>query len=193
MLVLTLAGMTSLIHASEISSAMISSTQLTPTTWQYNVTLNDTGTTDVGTLWFAWVPGEDFMPTSPLSVNSPASWSDIVTNGGPSDGFAIQWVATPGAEVTPGTSLGGFQFDSTTSPMQMAGNSPFYTSTPVLTSFIYSGAPFSDPGFQFVVQQASPSGGGAPEPASLITSVFGMGFLVTMYRSRRRRQVTSAV
>jgi hypothetical protein len=192
MLVLTFAGMTSLIHASEIATAMISSTQLTPTTWQYNVTLNDTGTTNVGTLWFAWVPGEDFMPTSPLSVNSPASWTDTVTNGGAADGFAIQWVAGPGAALTPGASLGGFQFDSTTSPAQLAGNSPFYTSTPVLTSFIYSGAPLADPGFKLVVQQAASSPGAAPEPASVISLVFGMGLLVTMYRSRRRRQVTSA-
>ena len=72
------------------------------------------------------------MGVAPTDVLSPTSWSDTITNAGGSDGFAIQWVATPGDELTPGNSLGGFQFDSTISPANMAGDSPFFPGTPVI-------------------------------------------------------------
>ena len=182
------AGMASSIYAAEIASATISSTQLDATDWQYNLILNDTGTTDVGTFWFSWVPGEDFMGVAPSGVSSPAGWTDNVTNGGAGDGFAIQWLATPGDELTPGNSLAGFQFDSTISPAQMAGDSPFYPGTPVLTSFVYGGAPFSDPGFQFVVQPAAAAA--APEPANGAFAMLGAGVLVFMLGLRRRRRHT---
>ena len=183
MLLVAVAGMASSIHAAEIASATISSTQLDPTDWQYDVTLTDTGTTDVGTFWFSWVPGEDFMGVAPSDVSSPASWTDAVTHGGAGDGYAIQWVATPGDELTPGNSLGEFQFDSTISPSEMAGDSPFYPTMPVLTAFVYSGAPFSDAGFQFLVEPAA----AAPEPVSGALAMLGAGVLVIM----RRRRYTS--
>jgi hypothetical protein len=179
LLAIFLACSVSSIRAAEIASATISSTQLNPTTWQYDVVLDDIGTTDIGTLWLGWVPGEDFMPTDPFDVMSPTSWTDIVTNAGAGDGFAIQWVAGSGAALTPGDSLAGFQFDSATTPTQMAANSPFYPSTPVLTSFVYSGAPFSDAGSEFVVQAASSS---TPEPASFMLIVCGGMFVLWLRR-----------
>jgi hypothetical protein len=147
--------------ADEMASATLSSTELSPGLWQYNLTLDDTGTTNVGTLWFSWIPGEDFMPTDPSDVTGPASWTDTITGGGTGDGYAIRWVAGTGVALTAGESIAGFSFESTTSPTTMAGTSPFHPE-PVLTSFIYSGAPFSDSGYQFQVQQVS----GAPEPAT---------------------------
>ncbi len=65
MLLIAAAGMASSIYAAEIASATISSIQLDATDWQYNLTLTDMGTTDIGTFWFAWVPGEDFMAVAP--------------------------------------------------------------------------------------------------------------------------------
>ena len=181
MFLVALAGIASSVQAAEIASATISSTQLDPTDWQYNLTLSDPGTTDVGTFWFSWVPGEDFMGIAPTGVLSPTSWSDNITHGGASDGYAIQWVATPGDELTPGNSLGGFQFDSTISPTAIEGNSPFYPTMPVLTSFTYQGAPFSDNGFQFVVQQAA----AAPEPVDGVLAALCAGVLVLMRKRRR--------
>lgn len=181
MLLLAAVGMASTIHAAEIASATISSTKLDPTDWQYNVTLTDSGTTNIGTLWFSWVPGEDFMGAAPTAISSPASWTDLVTHGGATDGYAIQWVAGAGDALTPGTSLAGFQFDSTVSPAGMAGDSPFYPTTPVLTSFVYSGGPFSDAGFQFVVQPVA----AAPEPANGALAILGIGLLIFT-----RRQLT---
>ena len=185
MLLVAVAGMAASIHAAEIASATISSTQLDPTDWQYDVTLSDIGTTDIGTFWFSWMPGKDFMGVAPSDVSSPASWTDNVTHGGASDGYAIQWLAGAGDELTPGNSLGGFQFDSTISPAEMEGDSPFYPGTPVLTSFVYSGAPFSDSGFEFVVQ---PAAAAAPEPDNGALAMLGAAVLALMLGLRSRFQ-----
>src|ERR1700733_11709653 len=100
--------------ASEMAAATYTVTQLSPTTWQYNLTLNDTGTTNVGTFWFSWTPGHDFMPAMPTSVFSPAGWVETITgSNNSSDGNAIQWVANTGSAETPGEILPGFAFDST--------------------------------------------------------------------------------
>jgi hypothetical protein len=167
----------SLLQASEMAQATFTATQLGPASWQYDLTLNDTGTTNIGTFWFAWVPGEDFLPTSPTNVLSPASWTEHITNGGAADGFAIQWVASGGAALTPGGVLTGFEFDSSTSPTNILGNSPFFP-TPILTSFVYIGAPLTDAGFEFTVQAAPNS---APEPANAVlvaTGACGLLFLL---------------
>jgi hypothetical protein len=185
MLLVAVIGMASSIHAAEIASATISSTQLDPTDWQYNLTLNDLGTTDIGTFWFSWVPGEDFMGVAPSDVSSPASWTDAVTHGGASDGYAIQWVAGAGDELTPGNSLAGFQFDSTISPAEMEEDSPFYPAMPVLTAFVYSGAPFSDAGLRVVVQ---PAAAAAPEPDNRALAMLGAGVLVLMLGLQFRRR-----
>jgi hypothetical protein len=182
-LLLAMAAMTPAMRASEIGSATLSSTQVDPTTWLYSIQLDDIGATNVGTFWFAWVPGEDFMGVSPTDISSPAGWTDSITNAGPSDGYAIQWLAGAGDAIQPGNTLGGFKFESTISPTSIAANSPFYSSTPTLTSTIYSGAPFSDAGFQFVAQQQQASSG-TPEPGSIGLAAIGALALSLCLRRR---------
>jgi hypothetical protein len=183
-LLLALAGSVASARASSMASATLTSTQIDPTTWLYDVTLDDIGTTNLGTFWFAWEPGEDFLPTAPTGISSPAGWTQAVTHGGASDGYAIQWIAGPGAAVTPGKSLTGFSFDSRTSPTTMAGHSPFFPSTPILDSFVYTGAPFSDAGFLLDVQSAA-----TPEPSGFALMICG-GILVLAVNMRRRRHTT---
>jgi hypothetical protein len=180
-LALVLAGSTS-IYASELATATMLSTQLNATTWEYDLTLNDTGTTNVGTFWFSWVPGEDFMPTVPTDITSAAGWTEIVTGSGDAtDGSAIQWIAGPGAALTAGESVAGFSFESTTSPATMAGLAPSHPTEPILTSFVYSGAPFSDPGLDFQVQQVA----AAPEPGSIALGLIGGSALFAALRRRK--------
>ena len=140
----------------ETASATVVATQLDATDWQYSITLDDTGSTKVGTFWFAWMPGEDFLATSPTGISDPTDWQHSVTHGGANDGYAIQWTATSGSNdlASLGT-LTGFSFDSTAAPAAMFGNSVFFPGTPVTTSFVYSGAPFSDGGFELTATQAS--------------------------------------
>jgi hypothetical protein len=59
--------------------------------YQYTITLKDIGTTTIGTFWFAWIPGEDFMPVRPLGVAVPAGWIANVIHGTTSrDGYVHQ-------------------------------------------------------------------------------------------------------
>ena len=136
----------------ERATAILSFAQINATTYHYKMTLNNIGTTNLGTYWFAWVPGEDFMPTSPTNISSPPSWTSQITFAGPGDGYAILWIAS--SPLAPGGSLSGFEFDSTTTPQQMAGPSAFFDHPPVLESFVYEGAPLADPGYEFVVSTA---------------------------------------
>ena len=67
----------------------------------FNYTINlanaSSSNAGIGTFWYAWVPGEDFLATSPISVSPPAGWTDNITNARPVDGFAIQFVANSSA------------------------------------------------------------------------------------------------
>lgn len=119
--------------------------------FNYDIKVTDTGTTNIGTLWFAWVPGEDYLPSVPSAVAGPTGWSNTLTGSENStDGTAILWVATSNA-ITPGNSLSGFDFTTTDSPAVLARMSPSHPSQPVTTTFVYAGQPFSDPGYQFLV------------------------------------------
>ncbi len=141
------------IPETQTASATIVATQLNSTTYQYAVTLTDsaaapaTTVNQVGTFWFAWVPGADYLDTKPLSVTAPTGWTDQIIHAGPSDGFSIQWVASSNA-IQAGKSLGGFSFTSADTPAQVFGASKFYPSANVNTAFVYAGAPETDAGFE---------------------------------------------
>jgi hypothetical protein len=170
------------LHASEMSTATYSVTQLTPGTWQYSFTLNDTGTTNIGTFWFAWKPGQDYMPTVPTNITAPSGWMFQVTGmNNATDGNAVQWVANAASVETPGQSLTGFSFDSATTPAQMAGLAQFFDNPPVATYFIYSGAPFSDAG---AVAVAAAAAAQAPEPSTILLTLLGSGLVLGSFRRR---------
>jgi len=165
------------------ASATISATSAGPY-WDYNIALQNLGssTDSLQTFWFSWVPGEDFMPTSPLSVSPPTGWTDMITNGGPTDGFAIQFVTTS-ASLAPGSTL-DFSFTSASSPAQIAGDSPFYPGTPVGTFFAYQGTPFVGDSFSSVATFSS-AVSSVPEPSTLTLAL--VGGLVWLVGSRARK------
>ena len=58
-------------QAAELASASALFQQIDASTFRYNIDLKDTGTTAIGTLWYAWVPGADFLGSSPTNLVSP--------------------------------------------------------------------------------------------------------------------------
>lgn len=170
------------VKGAELATATISSTQLSPGNFQYNLVLNNTGTTTIGTFWFGWVPGDNLMPVRPTNIVSAAGWQDMVTSGGPSNGFAIQWTATSPANSLPaGSSASGLSFDSTLTLAQLEAPAAGTPSDPVFTSFIYSGAPFSDAGVQITPTVAVSS---TPEPSDVALVFLGLVPILLGFRRR---------
>jgi hypothetical protein len=150
--------------------------------FDYTITLtNSSASTDpVGTFWYSWVPGKDFMLNDPISEVTPAGWMVQVTHGGTTDGYAIQWVASSGATIAPGASL-TFGFTSAETPAELAGNSPFYPTFPEETATLYNGLPLTGDSEKIVVSAVS----SVPEPSSLILSLVGGLALVSYKRIGR--------
>jgi PEP-CTERM motif len=153
--------------------------------FDYTITLTNTsgtGNDNIATFWFAWVPGEDFLATQPISVTNPPGWTDVITHfpDTPTNGYAIQYNAGSAADdLVPGNSL-VFAFKSADTPAGLMGNSVFYPTTPVLTSFVYSQGPLQGDGKQFLVTFAS-----VPEPSSLVLGVVGVVGSLALRRLRR--------
>lgn len=151
--------------------------------WSYDIHLQDTGGTNLGTLWYGWNPGKNFLPDKPTSISAPTGWSLAgVTNGGTGDGFGIRWNATTSGEVTPGSTLDGFTFSSVDSPTVLDGNTTAsdYAGQNQLVgdSFVYAGAAFSSASDNITIQTV-------PEPNNYI--VLGFVSLVTLGLLKRKK------
>ena len=185
------------INASAVISSTAAGANFNDTITLSNASSSDSG---IGTFWFAWVPGEDFLATPPISVSPPAGWTANITNMGAGDGFAIQFVANSAAsDVQPGSSL-NFSFTTADSPAALNGNSVFFPNTPVETAFVYPQGPFSDAGHPFVVTPAttgtpSPTPTPTPSPTPSPTSTTTPPVTVTGVQdvTNRRHQVTGIV
>lgn len=175
------------LQAGILASATYTDTLISPGTYQYDLTLTNTGTTTIGTFWFGWVPGAGFLSATPTSIVNPAGWSDVVTNSN----MAIQWTTTTSL-LMPGDSVSGFEFDSTETPTQFLGTVPsgLGAGDPVTTGFVYIDAPLADPGFQLV---ATPAAIGTPEPSTFALAFMAIaaGIAGLQLRRTRRRAPTS--
>ncbi|MGH9563116.1 MAG: hypothetical protein ACRD3S_16810 [Terracidiphilus sp.] len=156
----------------------MSNTQIGPDEFNYQITVNDTGSTTIGTFWFSWIPGAGFMPAAATDIMSPAGWTETVTNGGKS----IRWVDTTDP-IEPGDSLSGFSFDSTVTPAEFKG---IFTGTglgagdPILTTTVYAGAPLVGADSIFLVTET-------PEPCTLPLTITGLGLAAAFLAFRLRR------
>ncbi len=155
--------------------------------FDYTITLSNSSasTVSLSTFWFAWIPGQDYLATEPISETSPSGWAvDLVSHapGSPPDGFAIRWVTTT-APLAPGDSL-TFGFVSADTPAEIAGPSMFHAdpntgiAPPVGTSFVYEGAPLTAVSDSFVVQSV-------PEPSTLTLGIIGVLGSFVAVRARR--------
>jgi hypothetical protein len=166
-------------HAGILATATYTDSTVSPGVYQYDLTLDNTGTTTIGTFWFSWIPGAGFLTATPTSIISPTGWSDIPTNANQ----AIQWTTTSDL-LAPGDSLSGFEFDSTETPTQMLGSFPGPgrgAGDPETTAFVYIAAPLADPGFQLT---AEPAVTPTPEPGTLLLTLSGLGLAAGSLKSR---------
>lgn len=166
------------------ASATVTAQQAGPNSWNYSMSLTNTGTTAIGTYWFSWIPGYDFLPSAPTSLSAPTGWT--VTT--PQDGYiqpywSIQWVnaSTP---LQPGQTLSGFNFTSPDAPTTVGGSSYLGSFYPVSSAYVYIGAPELDPGAFF----SSPVTTVTPEPATM-SMLLGIPALALRRRGHRRRQL----
>ena len=134
-------------HADGLSAtATISSTPNSGGGYHYELVLNNTGSTTIGTFWFAWIPGANYMQATPTNLVAPANWQANPVNSG---GSSIQYVANSSLLAAGGT-LSGFSFDSPLTPAQMTSTTSSSNGNVVDTSFVYNAAPFSDTGEKIV-------------------------------------------
>ena len=185
--VLCIAG-TLRLTASEMAGATYTFNQLSPTTWNYQFSVTDTGTTPIGTFWFSWLPGQNYMNTAPISAAAPTGWMAQTFHGTTAgDGFSERWVDNAGA-LMPGQSISGLSFVSATTPDEIAGASPFHGGIPELTSDVYMGAPLVGADAPFVATLASTSA--VPEPSSVVLILLA-GVLLLVGNWRRSLHLRS--
>jgi hypothetical protein len=169
------------LSAGLLATSTMTWTQLDATNYHYDLILNDTGTTTVGTFWFAWIPGQNYMPTTPFNIAGPTSWTPVITGGGAGNGHAVRWVAAVGVRLNPGDSQSGFGFDSATTPTEMAGNAVYFANPPVTTTVVYSAGAFSDAGLTFTIPLTAAA---TPEPSAIVLSSLGLAGLMAARRKR---------
>ena len=109
--------------------------------YNYDITIHNTGTTSIDALWYSWIPGYDFMTVLPTNMSGPAGWTETATRDsspflGAGDGYSVQYT---GGTLAAGATLGGFLFTSTETPAQLAATSPIFP-VPTGESYVYSGA-----------------------------------------------------
>ncbi|WP_395711063.1 Ig-like domain-containing protein [Reyranella sp.] len=123
------------------------------TSYRYTIVLKDTGTTPIGAFWFSWIPGQGYLPSLP-TFSSSAQWSAQLTDGPlPGNGYSILWQATSALNALQPGQADSFTFSSAVAPTVLFGSSTIHPPTPVTTSFVYSGAAFSDAGFTLMATQ----------------------------------------
>ena len=148
------------------ATGKISLLSISGPTYNYQVDVTNTGDTTIGTFWYGWVPGVDYLPSLPTVTSTPAGWFGNVEA---TSGYSIEWYRNSGNYIQPGQTF-TFKFSSHDSPAVLGSG---YTQT----SYVYIGSPLGDQGYSFTLPAVV-----VPEPASL--AVLGMGGVLLMRRRR---------
>ena len=134
--------------------------------YNYTLTLTNTGTTPLNSIWYGWTTSGNNLPSVPSSAGNLIGWANSVV------GNSIEWVNSTGTPLAPGQP-GVFTFVSTSTPAQI-------TTLPSGQSVAYvNGIDFTQnfPGHSTPV--FSPTFGSVPEPSSFVLAIVGsLGLLV---------------
>jgi len=162
------------------ASATLTSKQLAANSYEYSLILNNTGTTNISTLWFAWEPFYDYLPSLPSGAPAPTGWIGSAVQDGFYGGYSVEWTTTS-SPLAPASSLSGFKFTSSDPPSVINGISPIFPNRPVETSWVYIGASQADPGYRFSTTTV------VPEPALMLLAPLSL-----LLRRRRKTPTLSA-
>jgi hypothetical protein len=155
--------------------------------FDYTIALTNSSasTSSIGTFWYAWTPGQDYLATKPIPESLPAGWVPQIFHSGTGDGYSIEFIASdPNAYLQPGNTL-NFKFASADTPQSVTGNSKYYTTTPVGTSFLYPLTPFNN-GVKIDVTIAPPPPPPGPTGAELVT-------ISTVILTRNKRHLVTQI
>jgi len=166
--------------ASTVSSQAQSATAtlsdvLVGSTYDYTLTLKNTGTDNLNDFWYGWIPFLFDLPSTPTTAGNSLGWDNNV------NGDSIEWINNTGTALAPSQS-GIFTFDSSSTPAQMtagmAGESVAYVNG------IDDSA--NSPGSSTPI--FAPNLVAAPEPSSL--GLLMAGLFGSLIVSRRLRSVS---
>lgn len=148
--VVTLALPAAAAQAQLAGSALLNNAPMGGGQYSNTISITNSGSTTIGTFWFAWIPGLDFLPSLPTNITSPAGWTASVNH---TAGYSIEWTATsPASYLAAGGDLSGFGFRSADSASVLSNLTPVYTRPYQTTeSFFYSDGPLVGSSLDFVV------------------------------------------
>jgi hypothetical protein len=141
--------------------------------FDYTITLNNTGSDSLNSFWYGWTQAGNNLPANPTSAGNLSGWGNDL------DANSIMWINSTGTALLPGKSA-TFTFVSPTSPSAI-------TKSPSGESVAYVG------GIDFSQGVAGDSTGifsptlvATPEPSTLGLVVVGaLGFSSTLRRKIR--------
>ena len=160
-------GTTTLVHAQgEIPSGTIGSSGSGPFSYNLSFSNGAGATAPIGTVWYAWIPGQFYLPGVPTSASAPVGWTATII------GNSVEYNASSAVyDISAGQSLSGFSYQAGFSPATLASTANSGV------SYVYSGGTaFSDGGAQFTVQNV-------PEPSEVMLLSLGAS---TFWFMRRR-------
>ena len=166
-----------------ISASTTITTASTSAPFNYTISLTNTGTVPIGTLWFAWtnVPiTYNFLPAPASNISSPSGWFGFST--GPDragDGYGVEYYTFN--PISPGQTLGGFNFTSNVAPSHLGDLAASYPAA-MDTTYVFQSYLNTGPGAGAL---ATPSVV-VPEPGSLVGSACA-SMIVGGWRKRGRR------
>ena len=151
--------------------------------FDYTLTVLNTGSDNLNSIWYGWTLGGNNLPSDPTSAGNSLGWANDL------DGNSIQWENSTGTILLPGHS-GVFTFVSTATPSAIttspSGESVAYVSGTGPQSFGENSPGSASPVF-------SPTLVPAPEPSSvslLMAGLFGLAGLSRWAAVSRKRRLT---
>jgi PEP-CTERM motif len=156
------------VQAQTVNASATLSGVLVSGTYDYTLTVHNTGSTALEGLWYGWIPGAFDLPSTPTTAASTSGWSASVS------GASIQFQGDGTDSIAAG-GTGIFTFDSTSSPTAMTTG--VNGGAPTGESVAYAGTIGFTGNSTGVSQEFTPTLASVPEPSTtalIVTGTLGL-------------------